>query len=180
MSRAAMARKPLRHTVIALALLLATGVIVAVQQHVLAKKTLKLGLAQAAGIANGDRSETGYSKLTFETLKSWTYVAGKTPFPPHIKALDGQNVEMLGFMMPLTEIQNIKEFVLMPTLFGCCYGQPPAPNHMVMVKLPAGRTTKFCSNPVRVRGEFHVGETRQDGYLISLYVLSANEVSDTR
>ena len=30
--------------------------------------------------------------------------------------------------------------------------------------------------PIRIRGKFSVGETKQDGYLVSLYRLSADEI----
>jgi hypothetical protein len=29
---------------------------------------------------------------------------------------------------------------------------------------------------IRVRGHFNVGETKQDGYLVSLYVLTAEKI----
>ena len=70
---------------------------------------------------------------------------------------------MVGFMMPLTEVKNIKEFLLVPSLWGCCYGQPPAVNHIVVVKMPPGQTTKFYDDVIRIRGQFDVGETKQDG-----------------
>ena len=124
--------------------------------------------------------EAGYDRLTFEVLKSWTYVEGKSAFPGFIKALDGKPVEMLGYMMPLTEIENIKEFLLVPSLWGCCYGQPPAVNHIVAVKLPAGQTTKFYSGPIRIDGRFRVGETKQDGYVVSLYVLTPDKIVEAK
>jgi hypothetical protein len=114
--------------------------------------------------------------LEFDTLKSWTYIEGKTPIPAFIKALDKKNIEMVGFMMPLTEVKNITQFLLVPSLWGCCYGQPPAVNHIVVVKMPPGQTTKFYDDVIRIRGEFNVGETKQDGYLVSLYVLTAEKI----
>ena len=117
-----------------------------------------------------------YKKLEFDTLKSWTYIEGKTPIPAFIKALDKKNIEMVGFMMPLTEVKNITQFLLVPALWGCCYGQPPAVNHIVVVKMPPGQTTKFYDDVIRIRGEFNVGETKQDGYLVSLYVLTAEKI----
>lgn len=121
-------------------------------------------------------AKDGYTKLSFDTLRSWTYIEGKTPIPPEIMAYDGKNVEMLGFMMPFSETKNIKEFLLVPSLYGCCFGQPPAPNHIVAVKMPEGKTTKFFSDVIRIRGNIKVGETRDDGVLLSLYVLTPTEI----
>jgi len=79
-------------------------------------------------------------------------------------------------MMPLSEVKNITEFILVPSLWGCCYGQPPAVNHIVVVKMRRARPRSFASDVIRVRGHFNVGETKQDGYLVSLYVLTAEKI----
>lgn len=171
------------------ALLLAPGLI---QQFILTKKTQASGVPSgislvaaqttaATGATNPVGAVTvkieGYRKLTFDTLKSWTYVEGKTPIPQFIKDLDGRNVEMIGFMMPLTQVENITEFLLVPALWGCCYGEPPAVNHIVLIKMPKGHTSKFYNDVIRVRGLFHVGEIREDGELVSLYTLTPDEIT---
>ena len=161
-----------RTAVLVLALLLLPATYSYMQQRAAARKLVTEPAAPAI--------EAGYNRLTFEVLKSWTYVEGKTTFPGFIKALDGKPVEMLGYMMPLTEIENIKEFLLVPSLWGCCYGQPPAVNHIVAVKMPAGQTTKFYSGPIRIDGRFSVGETKQDGYVVSLYVLTPVKIAEVK
>ena len=164
--------KMVRTAVLMMALLLLPATYSYMQQRAAARKPVA-GLAEPA-------IEAGYDRLTVEVLKSWTYVEGKTAFPNFIKALDGKPVEMLGYMMPLTEIENIKEFLLVPSLWGCCYGQPPSVNHIVAVKMPAGQTTKFFSGPIRIDGRFHVDETKQDGYLVSLYVLTPDKIVEVK
>ena len=115
--------------------------------------------------------------LPFDTLKKWTYVEKqKTPIPDFIRKFDGRPVQMTGYMMPLREIKDIKTFVLVPSLWGCCYGQPPAVNHIVFVKMAGNTTAKFFGDGIRVRGQFHCGEEKQDGYVVSLYRIDANEV----
>ena len=46
----------------------------------------------------------------------------------------------------------------------------------VMPKMPPGQTTKFFNDVIRIRGKFNVGETKQDGYLVSLYVLTVERI----
>jgi hypothetical protein len=159
---------------VVIGLVLLPGLASFVQQQLLQRKMMKLNLAQAA--PKGDQENSKYAKLTFDKLKSWTYVEGKTPLPAFIKALDGKDVEMVGFMMPLTEVKDVTEFLLVPYLWGCCYGEPPAVNHIVVVKMPKGQTTKVFNDTIRVRGRFNAGETKQDGYLVSLYVLTADQI----
>ena len=115
--------------------------------------------------------------LAFDVLKKWTYVEGKTPIPGFIRVFEGKPVVMTGYMMPLSDIKDVKSFVLVPSLWGCCYGQPPAANHIVLVKMAGGATAKFFDDQVKVRGIFHCGEERQDGFLVSLYRIDADEVA---
>lgn len=115
-------------------------------------------------------------ELSFELLKKWTYVKGKPAIPDFIRAFDDKCVDITGYMMPLNEIDNIKSFILVPALFGCCYGQPPAVNHIVLVNMANGATAQYSDKAVRVRGQFHCGEEKLDGELLSLYRIDADEV----
>ena len=155
-------------------LLLLPGLASMVQQQLLQRKQAKLDVANSAPTAAD--VDPRYKKLEFDTLKSWTYIEGKTPIPAFIKALDKKDVEMVGFMMPLTEVKDITEFLLVPSLWGCCYGQPPAVNHIVVVRMPKGQTAKFFNDVIRVRGRFNVGETKEGRYLVSLYVLTPESI----
>jgi len=164
---------------IVLALVLLPGLASFIQQQLLQRKMAKLNRVQAVSLPSVPGSapaDSKYTRLQFDTLKSWTYIEGKTPIPDFIKKLDGQDIEMVGFMMPLSEVKNITEFILVPSLWGCCYGQPPAVNHVVVVKMPPGQTTQFFNDVIRVRGKFSVGETKQDGYTVSLYVLTVDKI----
>ena len=167
---------------IVIGLVLLPGLASFIQQQLLQRKMMRLDLAQGAAVkssapsSGSDHQDARFTRLTFDTLKSWTYIEGKTPLPDFIKKLNGKDVEMIGFMMPLSEVKNITEFLLVPSLWGCCYGQPLAVNHIVVVKMPQGQTAKFFNDVIRVRGRFSVGETKQDGYLVSLYVLTAERI----
>jgi len=123
---------------------------------------------------NGGKDRT--IVLSFDVLKKWTYIEGKTPIPNFIRAFDGKSVEMTGYMMALNTVDNIRSFILMPSLFGCCYGQPPAVNHIVLVSMADGKTAKYFEDPIRVSGQFHCGEEKLDGELLSLYRIDADEV----
>ena len=132
-----------------------------------------------AALVEGSGSESGGIKtldLSFDLLKKWTYIEGKSQIPQFIRAFDGQSVQMAGYMMPLQDVKSIKSFVLVPSLFGCCYGQPPAVNHVVVVKMGEGKTAKYYGDTILVRGQFHCGEEKDEGYLVSLYRIDAQEI----
>jgi hypothetical protein len=126
--------------------------------------------------SDGERKEGRPVELSFALLKKWTYIEGKTPIPDFIRAFDGKSVSMTGYMMPLITVKNIRSFILAPSLFGCCYGQPPAVNHIVLVSMADGKTAKYFEDPIRVSGQFHCGEEKLDGELLSLYRINADEV----
>ena len=42
--------------------------------------------------------------------------------------------------------------------------------------MKSGQGAQYYPEPIRVRGKFSVGETRQDNYLVSLYRLDADEI----
>jgi hypothetical protein len=126
--------------------------------------------------SDGGQKEDRPIVLSFEVLKKWPYVEGKTQIPDFIRALDGKIVEMTGYMMALNTVDNIRSFILVPFLFGCCYGQPPAVNHVVLVKMAGRKTAMYFDDVVRVRGRFHCSEERYEGVLLSLYRVDADEV----
>lgn len=115
-------------------------------------------------------------KLKFNLLGGWTYQEGKTPIPEKVRALDGKRVEITGFMMPINEPQRLTRFIVVQSLWGCCFGQTPAVNHVVVVTMEPGKVVNFYPDPVRVTGVFSVGETREEGYLVSIYRLVGDKV----
>ena len=90
--------------------------------------------------------------------------------------VNGKRVEIVGFMMPINEPQRLTRFIVVQSLWGCCFGQTPAVNHVVVVNMEPGKVVDFYPDAVRVTGVFSVGETREEGYLVSIYRLAGDEV----
>lgn len=114
--------------------------------------------------------------VKFEMLGGWKYVPGKNPIPADVKKLDGQWVEITALMMPLSQTQNLTEFVAVQGLWDCCYGQTPEVNHVIMVTLAPGITVDYYPDPMRLIGRLSVTETRADGEVISIYRLEAYDL----
>ena len=115
-------------------------------------------------------------KLKFAALGGWKYIEGKTPVPDDVQKLDGKLVEITGFMLPVNETQNITRFIVIQSLWDCCFGQTPAVNHIIAVTMEQGRSVEFCPDLVTVTGKFSVGETREEGYLVSIFRLEGKSV----
>src|SRR5262245_48218744 len=124
---------------------------------------------------------TGLDKVvTFDELSAWPYEDGLKGMPKRVKELDGKKVLMSGFMLPIDEVQNIKEFLLVQSLWSCCYGQPPDINGIVRVVMPKGKTTDYFFDPLKVIGRFKVEATVIDGYCVDIYQLEVEDRKSTR
>ena len=109
--------------------------------------------------------------LPFDELTSWPYEDGLKGMPKRIKDLSGKKVLMTGFMLPIDEVQNIKEFLLVESLWSCCYGQPPDIHGIVRVVMPKGKTTDYFFDPLKIIGTFKVEATVMDGYCVDIFQL---------
>jgi len=114
--------------------------------------------------------------LPFEEISSWPYQDGLKGMPKRIKKLDGKQVLMTGFMLPIDEVENIKEFLLVQSLWGCCYGTPPDINGVVRVVMKGSKRIDYEFEPIKVIGAFSVGPTIEDGFCVDIYQLSARLV----
>ncbi len=115
---------------------------------------------------------TGLDKIvTFDELSAWPYEDGLKGMPKSLKELHGKKVLMSGFMLPIDDVKNIKEFLLVQSLWSCCYGQPPDINGIVRVVMPAGKTTDYFFDPLKIVGTFKVEATVIDGYCVDIYQL---------
>ncbi len=114
--------------------------------------------------------------LTFEELESWPYEDGLLGMPPSVKKLHGSHVMMTGFMLPIDEVENIKEFLLVQSLWSCCYGQPPDINGLVRIVMQGDARIDYQFEPIKVVGKFVVEAAMEDGYCVDIYQLHAESV----
>lgn len=107
--------------------------------------------------------------LDWLVLTSYEYQPGLKSLPDAIKALEGKTVVMRGFIMPLYEFDDIHEFVLVPNHMSCCFGMPTGINGQVQVKLASKRGLPNTNEPIEVTGTFHAVETKESGYVLSIF-----------
>jgi hypothetical protein len=112
---------------------------------------------------------TDAHEVPWEVLLSYEHRPGLLGLPDAIKALDGKKVVMNGFLLPLYEYEDIREFGLVANHMSCCFGFPPGINGMVLVKLSTERGLPNTSEPIRVVGTFLAKETMESGYVLGIY-----------
>jgi hypothetical protein len=126
-----------------------------------------------------------YDSLSFADLACFKYVppppAAKdrgSSLPSAVRFLDGRKVSIAGYMIPLTtDGGKISRFYLSRMVFGCCYGDSPALNEVILVVLPPGKGAEY-SQMVRAKGVLEVGEEFDSaGYVQSLYRIKGDSAA---
>ena len=111
-----------------------------------------------------------FTKLTFRMLR--TYIPGKA-LPEDLKKLNGTNVEILGFMVPLVALENMDEFLLTSAPPLNCYCAPPVfINEIIYVKMMNSKTD-FKTGAIKIRGQFSINLDIKDEYSDIIYSISA-------
>jgi len=101
---------------------------------------------------------------------------GTTPIPPDVQYLSGSIIRLRGFMIPMDQAESISQFALVPSLFACCYGQPPQIQHTIVVSCPKGKAVSYYPDEIVVQGKLTVEEKKDDGFIVSLFEVEANSV----
>lgn len=116
-------------------------------------------------------------EITLQKLGNFDYDSDKGGnIPDDVKALTGGVVKLRGFMLPLQQTDRITEFVLVPDLFGCCFGQPPSLQHTAVIRTPAGKSVAYYPDAIVVTGKLTVKETTEEGFIVSVFQVDTTSV----
>lgn len=127
----------------------------------------------------------GFESVGFDTLAGFA-ITGQTRLPgassgemqtpsvpDHIKELNGQQVAVEGFMLPIRvdrERREVREMFLMKDHSLCCFGEEPEANEFIYVQLEPGSGVPVLTElAVRLYGEMEVRSNHQDILMEGLY-----------
>jgi hypothetical protein len=97
--------------------------------------------------------------------------------PETVKAFDGKRAAIRGFMLPLkVEGGLVTELLIMRDQSMCCYGVVPKINEWLSVKMTGKGVKAVMDQPVTLYGTLHVGEMRENGYLVGIYRLDGEKM----
>jgi hypothetical protein len=113
----------------------------------------------------------GHERVSWNQLGGFPYQEGGA-VPTDVMTLRGRRVGLPGFMLSLGDTGDSGEFILVESLWGCCFGSVPDVNQLVLVRMHPGAGMEYTSGPLVVTGVFEVGEERQAGFVTSLYRVS--------
>ena len=115
--------------------------------------------------------------LAIKELGNFEYDADKGGnIPEDVKKLTGSRIRVQGFMIPLDQADNISHFALVPSLFACCFGQPPQIQHQIVVHCPKGKAVSYFPDEIVCEGTLKVEEKKDDGYIVSVFEMEVNSV----
>ena len=136
-----------------------------------------LGLGLEAG-------EDGPILVEFDRLAGFEYEtdgsreADAGQIPALILALDGREVGVRGFMLPVrVEGGLVREFLLMRDQSMCCFGVIPEINEWVAVTMTSKGVRAMMDQPVTVFGVLQVGEVFEHGVLAGIYRMDGVELA---
>ena len=116
-------------------------------------------------------------ELTIQDLGNFEYDQEKGGnIPDDVKSLGGHTVRLRGYMIPMDQAENITQFALVPSLFACCFGQPPQVQHTVVAHCPEGKAVSYFADEITVEGKLKVDEKKDDGFIVSIFEMDIASV----
>ncbi len=131
-----------------------------------------------------------YRHLSLDALDDFEFeavmdslMAGEIRFPEEVAALDGQRVEITGYMIPVEwKRREVTEFMLVRDLLACCFGGAPQPDEWTHVSMEEGEGSPyFPFVPVTVQGTLHIeGIDDGAGYAAGCFRLRGTSTREVR
>lgn len=117
--------------------------------------------------------------LTFAQLGTWVVDPAQPamPCPPAVQDHHGRQVDLVGFMYPLSPDDQVRTFCLLRSTQTCCFGPKPQFNQYVLVE--TATPVRFeRTRPVTVSGRFQVDPQPRQGYIYRLEQATVTPASD--
>jgi uncharacterized protein len=113
--------------------------------------------------------------LDWKTMAALNYKTGQ--MPDMLKKLNGVQVRVPGFMVPLEDWeQQVTEFILVPYFGACIHVPPPPPNQMAHVMMTRSRKVEVnLWDPVWVIGTLKI-ENVESPYGVVGYQVTAERI----
>ena len=90
-------------------------------------------------------------------------------FPKYLQELDGKQIELTGYMQPLSDDQQESNaFLLIEYPVGCWYCEMPEPTGIVLVELAPGKTREYTRGKLRVTGRMVLNAKDPEDFLYTI------------
>jgi len=100
-------------------------------------------------------------------------------FPTYLKELDGKQIELTGYMQPLSDDQQEgNAFLLIEYPVGCWYCEMPGPTAIVLVELADGKTREATRSKLRITGRLVLNAKDPEDFLYTIKDAKAVQTGD--
>ncbi len=96
----------------------------------------------------------GFVETNWRVLRGLDLQSGTKP--TDLATLDGKNVKIAGFIVPLDDDRAGAEFLLVPSPQACIHVPPPPANQMIMVRMSGGNVPQRAQGPVWISGQLTI------------------------
>lgn len=97
--------------------------------------------------------------------------------PEDVKKLSGSTIRLRGYMIPIDQAERISKFALVPSLFACCFGQPPQIQHTIVIDCPPGKAVSYFPDEIVVEGTLTVKENKDEqNVIVNIFEVSTTSV----
>ncbi len=98
-----------------------------------------------------------------------------------VPELEGKNIRITGFMVPLEvdfgEAETVNEFVLVPSAGMCMHVPPPPPNQLMLIKLSKPERIRSMYQPIGVNGTITIIPPLEEAFG-SMYIIENPDLID--
>ena len=96
--------------------------------------------------------------MTLDSFADVYYDAetGNPTVSDEIKKLHGQTVRIAGYMVPFNSLENLKEFMLMPSSNGCNFCESPMKEEIIYVRQSGNKKFDFINEPLVITGKLWI------------------------
>lgn len=149
-----------------LVLIVVLNVIFGIYYHTKYNKGMKItspGIADLLGVSNDNLWKVlGKTRIGLDD-KGYSYIAHN---PPEVTALDGTQIAIKGFMVPLESKEEFNHFILSKRTPTCPYCPPGEPNELIEVF--TAKPVKWNDGLVSASGKFSLINNQNFGMFFKL------------
>jgi hypothetical protein len=128
-----------------------------------------------------DWHTTASRRIDIATLGGFPFSGDRgtlAEIPRPLRQLDGQRIELEGFMIPMNQAYEITEFALVPSPYGLdCFGPGPPVPQIIVVHTIRGKALRYNYNYLNVVGTLHVRVADDTRYAMSVYDMMVDSVT---
>ena len=90
-------------------------------------------------------------------------------FPKYLQELEGKQVQLTGYMQPLSDDEEESNaFLLIEYPVGCWYCEMPEPTGIVLVELAPGKTREYTRGKLRITGKLLLNAKDPEDFLYTI------------